>query len=72
MPVWEPQKAKDALQYMLDGAKDIEDCLGLFWWEPQTDGAWKPSHYTDLGWGAYDMGAFNNGKATVALDPFKN
>lgn len=71
MPVWEPQMSKEALKYILDGAKDIKECLGLFWWEPQTDGVWKPSRYTDLGWGAYDMGAFNNGKATVALDPFK-
>ena len=72
MPVWEPQKAKDALEYMLEEAKDIEECLGLFWWEPQTDGVWKPSHYDSLGWGAYDMGAFKNGQATAALEPFNN
>jgi hypothetical protein len=24
-----------------------------------------------LGWNAYDKGAFKDGKATIALDPFK-
>ena len=71
MPVWEPQMSKEAAQYMLDEAQKIEKCLGFFWWEPQTDGTWKPSSYLALGWSAYDKGAFNNGKATVALDPFK-
>jgi arabinogalactan endo-1,4-beta-galactosidase len=71
MPVWEPQMSKEAVQYMLEEAKKIDKCLGLFWWEPQTDGVWKPASYASLGWNAYDKGAFKNGKATVALDPFK-
>ena len=71
MPVWEPQTSKDAVKYMLEETQKIEQCLGLFWWEPQTDGSWKPSSYAALGWNAYDKGAFKNGQATIALDPFK-
>mgnify|MGYP003288628391 FL=1 len=72
MPVWEPQMSKEAVQYILDETKKIEECHGVFYWEPQTDGVWKPESYAALGWNAYDKGAFKNGKATIALDPFKN
>ena len=70
MPVSEPQMAKDALQYILDETHKIKDCHGVFYWEPQTDGVWKPSSYTALGWSAYNMGAFKDGKPTAALEPF--
>lgn len=72
MPVSEPQMAKEALQYLLDQTRNIEDCHGVFYWEPQTDGNWKPSSYSALGWNAYNMGAFKAGRPTAALDPFKN
>ena len=72
MPVSEPQMSKQAMQYILDEARKIEDCHGVFYWEPQTDGVWKPSSYAALGWGAYNMGAFKNGRPTAALVPFKN
>jgi arabinogalactan endo-1,4-beta-galactosidase len=72
MPVSEPQKSKEAIQYILDEAQKIEKCQGVFYWEPQTDGIWKPSSYTTLGWGPYSMGAFKNGRPTAALDPFKD
>lgn len=72
MPVNEPQMSKDAVRYILDETKKIDDCHGVFWWEPQTDGKWKPSSYTALGWNAYDKGAFKDGRPTIALDPFKD
>ena len=72
MPVSEPQMAKEALKYILEQTRKIKDCHGVFYWEPQTDGVWKPSSYDALGWGAYSMGAFKNGRPTAALDPFKN
>ena len=72
MPVSEPQMSKEALQYVLDQTRKIEDCHGVFYWEPQTDGKWKPSGYAALGWSAYDKGAFQSGRPTIALDPFKN
>ena len=70
MPVSEPQMAKEAMQYILDGARKIKDCHGVFYWEPQTDGKWKPSSYAALGWNAYSLGAFADGRPTAALDPF--
>ena len=72
MPVSEPEIAKTAFGYILEQTKKIEDCHGVFCWEPQTDGIWKPSNYDELGWGAYNMGAFKDGRPTVALDPFKD
>lgn len=72
MPVSEPQMSKDAMQYILEQTRQIEECHGVFYWEPQTDGTWKPSSYSALGWNAYDKGAFRNGRPTAALEPFKN
>lgn len=68
MPASEPEMAKSALEYILDETSKVEDCLGVFYWEPQADGVWKPAIYNELGWNAYNMGAFNNGKPTAALD----
>ena len=72
MPVSEPETAKAAFGYILEQTRNIEQCHGVFCWEPQTDGLWKPLSYESLGWGAYNMGAFSNGRPTAALDPFKN
>ena len=38
-------------------------CAGVFYWEPEVDGKWKPAIYSVPGlvcngWSAYDMGAF--------------
>lgn len=40
-------------------------CAGVFYWEPEVDGKWKPDIYSKSGlvcsgWGAYDMGAFTS------------
>lgn len=72
MPVNEPQMSADAMQYILDEAYKLNECLGVFYWEPQTDGVWKPAEYEGLGWNAYDKGAFKNGRPTKALDAFGN
>lgn len=72
VPVWEVQTSKEALAYTIEKTKEIEDCHGIFYWEPQTDGKWKPGSYDALGWNAYDKGAFSNGRPTAALDPFRN
>ena len=36
----------------------IDSCAGIFYWEPQVYGGWRPTEYIPLGWGSYDMGAF--------------
>lgn len=61
-----------ALKEFMTKAMNIEACAGVFYWEPQTDGLWKPSYYNELGWKPYDMGAFRNGRPTSILDAFRN
>lgn len=40
------------------------NCKGVFYWEPQVYGGWKPACYDGLGWPSYDMGGFDKaGKA---------
>jgi arabinogalactan endo-1,4-beta-galactosidase len=72
MPVSQETMSREAVEYLFGETRKIESCHGIFYWEPQTDGVWKPSNYAALGWGAYNMGAFRNGKATSALEPFRN
>jgi len=60
MPASEPDKAKAALQQILDRTKDNESFLGVFYWEPEAE------HDRN----GYDYGAFSGGKPTAALDPF--
>ena len=42
----------------LDRITAIDSCSGIFYWEPQVYGGWRPAEYIPLGWGSYDMGAF--------------
>lgn len=49
-------------------------CAGIFYWEPEAYGEWRPQSYTTFfdNWGPYDMGAFNNvGKPSSVLDAWK-
>ena len=36
----------------------IDSCAGIFYWEPEVYGGWRPAEYIPLGWGSYGMGAF--------------
>ena len=60
------------LAEFMDEARKIDDCAGVFYWEPQIYAYWKPSIYSSLNWNSYDMGAFNmDGKPAKCLDSFK-
>ena len=61
MPASQPEKAKDALQFILDNASDKPYFKGIFLWEPEAE------HSRNN----YDYGAFADGKPTIALDPIK-
>ena len=64
--------AAQVLSEFMTEAKKITRCKGVFYWEPEVDGKWKPAVYGTLGWNAYDMGAFTtSGKATGVMDAFK-
>ena len=46
----------------MNSVKSLSVCAGVFYWEPQVDGKWRPSIYEKPGrnWGAYNMGAFTS------------
>ena len=48
--------------------KKIDSCAGIFYWEPEVYGGWRPAEYIPLGWGGYDMGSFTpEGQPSPAL-----
>ncbi|MGN0188012.1 MAG: arabinogalactan endo-beta-1,4-galactanase [Candidatus Cryptobacteroides sp.] len=63
MPACNPEIGRDMLGYLLEKTTAIEECKGVFYWEPEA-----PEGYN----GGYGLGAFKDGKPTVALDPFRN
>lgn len=51
--------------------KGLDNCAGIFYWEPELYGWWKPAYYNSLGWNAYNKGAFTSqGRPGAALAPF--
>lgn len=52
----------------MSSVKSLSVCAGVFYWEPQVDGKWKPSIYekSDRNWGAYSMGAFTSDGSTFS------
>jgi len=68
---WRPEVASEVMHDLMNRMKSIPQCAGVFYWEPEVDGQWKPAYYQQLGWGAYGMGAFTtDGRPTAALDAF--
>lgn len=46
----------------------IDSCAGVFYWEPQCYGGWRPTEYIPLGWNGYNMGSFTpEGSPSPAL-----
>jgi arabinogalactan endo-1,4-beta-galactosidase len=76
--------AKQVLKAFVDELKQVEGCAGVFYWEPEVDGSWRPEVYTKPTeltrltgvtqsgwWNAYGQGAFTTGgKPTSVLDVF--
>ncbi len=53
--------------------KQIKECAGAFYWEPEVYGNWKPDSYDAFGWNAYTYGAFTNkGRPSSVMDAFIN
>ena len=75
--------AARVLSEFMAEAKKIGQCKGVFYWEPEVYGGWKPAIYSlpdqiykyageRTTWGAYDMGAFlAGGKASSVMNAFK-
>lgn len=77
-------EAKRLLQAFMTGIRKVKGCAGVFYWEPETDGSWKPKVYDDASaiyrytgeqgpWTlAYDMGAFtSSGAPTSVMEVFE-
>ena len=65
--------AAQVLAAFMTEAKKVEACAGVFYWEPQGYGGWKPAYYSTLNWNAYDMGTFTStGKPSKVMDAFKD
>ena len=63
--------AAQVMQDFFDKLENVSGCAGVFYWEPEVYGWWKPAYYTTLGWNAYGMGAFTSqGRPSAALAPF--
>lgn len=70
---YDADKASAVMKDLFEKTSNLPQCVGIFYWEPEVDGKWKPSYYNTVGWGAYGMGAFTtDGKPTAALDAFGN
>lgn len=75
--------AARVLSEFMTEAKMIDRCKGVFYWEPEVYGGWKPAIYSLADqiykyagerktWGAYDMGAFlSDGRASSVMNAFK-
>jgi len=75
-------EAKDVLQSFMTEITKVSGVTGVFYWEPEVDGSWKPAVYSDAAaikkytgksetWNAYGMGAFTSaGKPTSVMDVF--
>lgn len=78
----EPE-AKRVLQAFMTGVRKLKGCAGVFYWEPEVDGNWKPEVYSDASaisrytgksetWNAYKMGAFTSaGAPTSVMEVFE-
>ncbi len=61
------------LQAFMDEVRNLSVCKGVFYWEPEVYGGWKPAVYNTLGWGPYDMGAFtSDGRPSSIMNAFKH
>ena len=53
----------------VERAQSIDSCAGIFYWEPECYGNWRPAEYIPLGWNGYDMGAFTpEGKPSEVME----
>lgn len=75
-------EAKNVLESFMTEIRKVSGVTGVFYWEPEVDGSWKPAVYSDKAaiqkytgksetWNAYGMGAFTSaGKPTSVMDVF--
>lgn len=63
---------KQVMQDLFDKCCARNYVQGIFYWEPEQWGWWKPAVYNTIGWANYNMCAFlNNGRPSAILDPWQ-
>lgn len=63
--------AAQVMQDFMQKMKSVPACAGVFYWEPQLYGWWRPADYVRRGWQAYGKGAFTSqGRPAAALAAF--
>ena len=45
--------AEQVMTDLFSKTQSLSQCAGIFYWEPELYGWWKPAYYTKLGWNAY-------------------
>jgi arabinogalactan endo-1,4-beta-galactosidase len=61
-------KAAEVIADFRQRVDTLDYMQGIFYWEPQVYNNWRPKEYIELGWGAYNMGAFtSSGQPNEAL-----
>lgn len=77
-------EAASVLQSFMTEIKKVDGVTGVFYWEPEVDGQWKPAVYSDAAaikkytgkqetWNAYNMGAFlTGGRPSKVMDALCN
>ena len=64
--------AEQVMTDLFSKTQSLSQCAGIFYWEPELYGWWKPAYYTKLGWNAYGKGAFTSqGRPGKALNAFQ-
>jgi len=53
---WQPEESLACIEDFKTRMATIEGYAGVFYWEPEVYGGWRPAEYIPLGWGAYGMG----------------
>lgn len=51
-----PSEAADCMRDYMTQMEGVEGYTGVFYWEPEVYGGWRPAEYIPLGWGSYNMG----------------
>lgn len=54
------EKAAEVIADFRQRVDTLDYMKGIFYWEPQVYNSWRPNEYIELGWGAYNMGAFTS------------
>jgi arabinogalactan endo-1,4-beta-galactosidase len=64
---WLPEQADACIRDFRQKTDGLKGYVGVFYWEPEVYGGWRPAEYIPLGWGSYPMGAFHEGAPMQAL-----